>query len=98
LAAQFVTAAKGVGLAPESQLTRQVLSNPATARPLGKAAGIGVALSDEEWRQAHAIAFQASKARQAENAAAASQSVPNLGQAAPQPQQAQPPPSGAAPR
>jgi hypothetical protein len=27
--------------------------------------GIGTELSDEEWREAHAIAFYASKARQA---------------------------------
>jgi hypothetical protein len=98
LAAQFVIAAKGIGLVPKSKITSQVLSNPVTARPLAKAVGIGTDLSDDEWRRLHAIAFQASKARQAENAAAASQSVPNLGQAAPQPQQAQPPPSGAAPR
>jgi hypothetical protein len=97
-AARFVIAARGIGLARESKITGAILSNPVTAMPLGKALDIGANLSDEEWRQAHAIAFYASKARQAENAAAASQSVPNLGQAAPQPQQAQPPPSGAAPR
>jgi hypothetical protein len=83
VAARFVMAAKGVGLAPESQLTPQVLSDPATAAPLGRAAGIGTDLSDEQWQQAHALAFQAAKARQAENAA-----IPNRGQAAPQPQQA----------
>ena len=94
----FSLAAAELGLTPESPITSAILSNPATARPLAKAAGIGNHLSDDEWREAHAIAFYASKARQAENAAAASHSVPNLGQAAPQPQQAQPPPSGAAPR
>jgi hypothetical protein len=88
--AQFLKAAEGVGLIPESLLTAQLLSNPAKAMPLARVRGIGTDLSDEQWRQAHAIAFQAAKARQAENAAAASQSVPNLGQAAPQPQQAQP--------
>jgi hypothetical protein len=98
LAARFVIAARSIGLARESQITGAILSNPVTARSLAKALDIGTALSDDEWRAAHAIAFQASKARQAENAAAASQSVPNLGQAAPQPRQAQPPPSGAAPR
>jgi hypothetical protein len=97
-AARFVIAARSIGLTRESRITGAILSNPATAMPLGKALDIGANLSDKEWRQAHAIAFYASKARQAENAAAASQSVPNLGQAAPQPQQAQPPPSGAAPR
>jgi hypothetical protein len=94
----FSLAAAGLGLTPKSKITGAILSNPVTARPLAKAVGIGRDLSDDEWGQAHAIAFQASKARQAENAAAASHSVPNLGQAAPQPQQAQPPPSGAAPR
>jgi hypothetical protein len=94
----FFVAAAELGLAPESHITGQLLSNPVTARALAVSAGIGYGLSDEEWREAHAIAFYASKARQAENAAAANQSVPNLGQAAPQPQQAQPPPSGAAPR
>ena len=98
-AAQFVIAAKGIDLAPESLLTGQMLSNPATAGPLARALGIGTDLSENEWIQAHAIAFYADKARRTEkNAAAASHSVPNLGQAAPQPQQAQPPPSGAAPR
>jgi hypothetical protein len=72
-AAQFIMAAKAIGLAPESQLTGQVLSNPATAVPLARAAGIGTDRSDEQWRQAHALAFQASKARQAENAAIAAQ-------------------------
>jgi hypothetical protein len=99
---RFALVAKGVGLAPESKLTREVLSDPAIIGPLARALGIGTDLSENEWVQAHAIAFYASKARskarQAENAAAASHSVPNLGQAAPQPQQAQPPPSGTAPR
>jgi hypothetical protein len=94
----FPIAAAGIGLTPESQITREILSNPLTARPLAWIAGIGRDLSDDGWGQAHAIAFQASKARQAENAAATSHSVPTLGQAAPQPQQAQPPPPGAAPR
>jgi hypothetical protein len=98
LAAQFVKAAKGIGLTRESQITKTILSDPATAKALAKGIGIGASLSDDDWRKAHALAFRTSKARQAENAAAASQSVPNLGQAAPQPQQAQPPPSGAAPR
>jgi hypothetical protein len=96
LAARFVIAARSIGLARESKITGAILSNPVTARSLAKALDIGTNLSDEDWRAAHAQAFYASKARQAENAAAASQSVP--GQAAPQPQQAQPPPSGAAPR
>jgi hypothetical protein len=94
----FSLAAAELGLTPKSKITRAILSNPATARPLAKAAGIGNHLSDDEWREAHALAYQTARARQAENAAAASQSVPNLGQVAPQPQQAQPPPSGAAPR
>ena len=98
LAARFVIAARSIGLARESRITGAILSNPVTARVLTKALGVGGYLSDDEWRQVHAIAFRAAKARQAENVAAASQSVPNLGQAAPQPQQAQPPPSGAAPR
>ena len=72
-AAQFITAAKGIGLAPQSQLTGQVLSDPATAVPLARAAGIGTDLSDEQWQQAHALALQASRARQAENAAIAAQ-------------------------
>ena len=92
-AAQFVVAAKGVGLAPESQVTGQVLIDPAAAAALARAVGIGTDLSDDQWQQAHAIAVQASRARQAENAG-----VPNRGQAAPQPQQAQPAPPGAAPQ
>jgi hypothetical protein len=63
LAAQFVTAAKGIGLARESLLTRQVLSNPVTAMPLGKALDIGFDLTDDQWRRAHAIAFRVSRAR-----------------------------------
>jgi hypothetical protein len=90
LGRQFSLAAAGVGLTPESPITKEILSDPATARPLAQVVGIGTDLSDERWREAHAIAFYAAKARRAENAAAASQSVPNLGQAAPQPQQAQP--------
>ena len=72
-AAQFIMAAKGIGLAPQSQLTGQVLSDPATAVPIARAAGIGTDLSDEQWQQAHALALQASRARQAENAAIAAQ-------------------------
>jgi hypothetical protein len=86
----FSLAAEGLGLTPESKITGAILSNPATAGPLAKAAGIGRDLSADEWVEAHALAFYAAKGRQARNAAAASQSVPNLGQAAPQPQQAQP--------
>jgi hypothetical protein len=62
-AAQFIMAAKHMGLTPKSQLTPQVLSDPATAAPLGRAAGIGTYLSDYEWRQAHAIAWQIARAR-----------------------------------
>jgi hypothetical protein len=65
-AAQFVLAAKGLGRAPDAQVTKEILSNPVTAAPLGRAVGIGTDLSDEQWRQAHALAFQASKARQRE--------------------------------
>ena len=72
-AAQFITAAKGIGLALQSQLTGQVLSDPATAVPLARAAGIGTDLSDEKWQEAHALALQTSRARQAENAAIAAQ-------------------------
>jgi hypothetical protein len=68
-AAQFIMAAKHMGLTPESQLTPQVLGDPATAAPLGRAAGIGTNLSDDQWQQAHAIALQISRARQAEKAA-----------------------------
>jgi hypothetical protein len=57
----FPIAALRIGLAPQSQLTGQVLSDPATAGSLARAAGIGTDLSDEHWRQAHALAFQASK-------------------------------------
>jgi hypothetical protein len=66
--AQFLKAAKGIGLTPESRLTGQVLSNPAKAMPLARVRGIGTDLSDEQWWQAHALAFQASKARQAYDA------------------------------
>jgi hypothetical protein len=66
----FSLAAEGLGLTPESKITGAILSNPATAGPLAKAAGIGRNLSDEEWVQAHADAFYASKARQAEKNAA----------------------------
>jgi hypothetical protein len=66
--AQFLKAAKGIGLTPESRLTGQVLSNPAKAMPLARVRGIGTDLSDEQWWQAHALAFQASKARQAHDA------------------------------
>jgi hypothetical protein len=88
----FILAAKAIGLDPESRVTPEVLGDPTTARPLAEGAGIGTDLSDEEWRRAHAIAWQASKTRQAENAtiAGASQSAPNPGKAAPQPQQAHP--------
>jgi hypothetical protein len=84
-----VMAAKDIGLAPESKLTAEVLTDPATAGPLARAAGIGTDLSDDQWQEAHDIAVRTSRARRAEKAAA-SQSVPNRGQAAPQPQQAQP--------
>jgi hypothetical protein len=89
---QLILAAKGIGLAPQSKLTRQVLSNPATAAPLGRAVDIGAELSDEQWQEAHALAFQTARARQAKNAAfgAASQNVPNPGYVAPEPQQVQP--------
>jgi hypothetical protein len=60
----FPVAAAGLGLTPESQITRQILSDPAMAMPLAKVAGIGTDLPDDQWRQAHALAFQASKARQ----------------------------------
>jgi hypothetical protein len=60
----FSLAAAGLGLTPKSKITGAILSNPVTARPLAKAVGIGRDLSDDEWRQAHAIAFYASKARQ----------------------------------
>jgi hypothetical protein len=72
-AAQFIMAAKGIGLAPQSQLTGQVLSDPATAVPLARAAGIGTDLSDKQWQEAHALALQTSRTRQAENAAIAAQ-------------------------
>jgi hypothetical protein len=89
-AAKFVLAAKGIGRASDDQVNKEILSNPDTARSLARAAGIGTDLSDEQWREAHAIAFQASRARQNAAIAGASQSVPDPGQAAPRPQQAQP--------
>jgi hypothetical protein len=67
-AGHFPIAAIRVGLTPESLLTRQVLSDPAFAVPLAKAAGIGTDLSDEQWREAYALAFQTSTARQAQPA------------------------------
>jgi hypothetical protein len=88
VAARFVMAAKRVGLTPESKVPWQILSDPVAAAPLARAAGIGTDLSDDQWQQAHAIALQASRARQAAAIAAAGQIVPNRGQAAPQPQQA----------
>jgi hypothetical protein len=60
---QFVTAAKAQGLSPKSKITAQILSNPATARPLAKALGIGANLRDDHWQDAHAIALAASRAR-----------------------------------
>ena len=76
---RFIAAAKGIGLTPESQVTPEILTDPATAVPLARAAGIGTNLTDEQWKEAHAVAVYASRARQ-----------PNPGQATPQPQQAQP--------
>ena len=67
---RFALVAKGLGLSPESLLTGPILSNSAIAGPLARALGIGIGLSDEEWREAHAIAFYASKARQEEKNAA----------------------------
>jgi hypothetical protein len=71
--ARFVEAAVGIGLVPQSRLTGKILSNPVTAALLGRAVGIGADLPDDQWREAHALAFRASKARQAENAAIAAQ-------------------------
>jgi hypothetical protein len=65
LADTFTRAAKGIGLAPKSQLTREILSDPLAARALAGAVGIGADLSEEQWREAHAIASWASRARQA---------------------------------
>jgi hypothetical protein len=70
-AAQFVIAAKGIGLTPESKLTPEVLSDSATAGVLAKAIGLGAYLTDEQWKQAHNIALQTARKRQAEKAAAA---------------------------
>jgi hypothetical protein len=61
---RFVDASKGIGLGPQSQLTGERLRDLAMAMPLAKSIGIGADLSDEQWREAHAFAFQASKARQ----------------------------------
>jgi hypothetical protein len=82
---RFALVAKGFGLSPESLLTSPILSNPAIAGPLARALGIGINLSENEWVQAHADAFYAAKARQAENATIAGARQPNPGQAAPQP-------------
>jgi hypothetical protein len=68
-AARFVVAAKGIGLAPESKITGEMLTDPATAAPLARAAGIGTNLSDDQWRLAHALAVLSARARQAEKAA-----------------------------
>ncbi len=81
-AAKFLYAAKGLGLSPDAKLTPQILSDPDTAMPLGKAVGIGTDLPDDQWQQAHADAFQASKARAAAVKAAQAQQ-----QAQPQQQQ-----------
>lgn len=83
--AGFVNAARNQGLSPNSPITTQVLSDPATAMPLAKALGIGANLPDDQWQQAHADAFQASKARQAAQAAA--QQAQAQQQSAPAPQE-----------
>lgn len=79
-AAQFVVAAKGLGIGPEAKVTGAVLSNPVSAEPLGRAVGIGGNLSVDQWREAHALALQTSRARQARNdpAIAAQQAQPGL--------------------
>jgi hypothetical protein len=66
--AQFISAAVAIGLTPGSQLTGHILSDPAIAVPLARAAGIGIDLPELEWQQAHALASQTSRARQAFNA------------------------------
>jgi hypothetical protein len=79
-AAQFVLAAKGFGMGPEAKLTGAVLSNPVSAELLGRAVGIGANLSVDQWREAHALALQTSRARQARNdpAIAAQPAQPGL--------------------
>jgi hypothetical protein len=72
----FILAAKSIGLTPESQVTREVLTDPVTAAPLASAAGIGTDLSGDQWRMAHNIAVQTSRARQAENAQQAQPAPP----------------------
>jgi hypothetical protein len=65
VAARFAMAAKRIDLTPESQLTGEILSDPARAETLGRGAGIGTDLSDEGWQQAHEIAVETSRTRQA---------------------------------
>lgn len=95
--ANFLRAAQAQGLNPDSQLTSEILSNPATAQPLAQALGVGADLSPEQFQQAHYDAFQASKARQAATAARAAappQRGPaqSMGAAPPQQQAPQPAP------
>jgi hypothetical protein len=67
--AQFVAAAKAIGLAPDSTLTADILSDPERSRTIAAALGIGTTLSPEQWRTVHADAVEASRERQATRAA-----------------------------
>lgn len=63
-AARFLSAAKSVGLSPESQIDAPTMSAPSKAIPLARAAGLGETLSDSDWQQAYRGAYQTSLARQ----------------------------------
>ena len=79
-AAQFIAAAKGLGLGPDSPLTGELLSDPEKSRPLAAAIGIGSALSPEQWRMAHQKAYHTALQRQE---AAAQQRPPSAQPAQP---------------
>ena len=68
-AAQFLAAAKAIGLGPNSTLTADILSDPERSRTIAAALGIGTTLSPEQWRAVHADALAASREPQAARAA-----------------------------
>ncbi len=80
-AAQLINAAKAQGLSPDSQLTADILKNPATAMPLARALGIGRDLPDDAWTQAHDAAKKRAWDRDA--AGLSAQRQPDPGQVAP---------------
>ncbi len=82
-AAQFLYSANKAGLSPDTQLTREALTDPITGVALARGAGLGAGLSDEQLQQAQASAAEKSRARQAARLAEQQAASPRMQNAGP---------------